>query len=308
MNSYPIADAHVEFIHRPEDEADLPDPTVTHEQITPDQIDQVQPELLFLACWIEPTGDAWSKLRWVVDGYRRVIKERGWRLVEAPQDLTYPGTTKIILHVEDLAGISEKLERISALQEMGVRSIGLTHNPANQFAGGSLADDAYGLTELGREAMVEIFKRQLLLDWAHLNERSVLDVAAVYPSLPPFISHCGLRAVHPAPRNVSDKALEVVRDRQGWVGVGMAKSFLTDSLPSLDHFRQQVAYATEFCGENSVGIGSDLGGVISGLPEPVTSFSQIKAATPALASPRQAGTTLLEFLPRYWAEIINLTP
>ncbi len=297
-----IADAHVEFIHDPADEANLPDPAFTHNQINPDQINQIKPDLLFLACWVEPQGEIRTKIDRIIDRYLQVIEKNQWTLVLTAEDLKKPGV-KVMLHLEDAAGLSNPAE-LSSLAAKGVRSVGLTHNKANQYAGGSLTDS--GLTDLGVEMIRTISDLGCLLDWAHLSNQAAIEVADLHPALPPFISHCGLKGVWPAERNVSDNLLNLIRERDGWVGLGLARSFLTDQDPTLEHFGQQIEYASKKCGPSRVGIGSDLGGIISGTPKGLDSYADIHQLASILVEPEQLGQNLLSFLPRYFKAMSDL--
>ena len=293
--TYPLADAHVEFIHYPDEPA-------THHQISPEMINQVRPDLLFLACWVEPAEDAWFRLNKIIDGYTQAIADHGWQLVKHPSDLKLPGI-KIILHLEDAAALTT-INQLDTLFERGIRSVGLTHNNANQYAGGSLSDA--GLTEKGVALIEAIAARGGILDWAHLNSRSVQDVARRWPALPLFISHAGLRSVHDTARNLDDATLDLVATRNGWLGLGLARSFLSNEPAKLADYAQQVAYASKRCGVDRVGVGSDLGGIISGLPAEIDGWLDIERLQTALVHPRQAGATLLSWLPSYFSALERL--
>ncbi len=291
------ADAHVEFIHHPTDLADLPDPHFAIRQINPDLINRIKPELLFLACFVEPGPNGWSKLKWIINEYRKTITQNGWLLVKNKLDLNQAGI-KILLHVEDLAAIKKDLTKIKQLHRLGVRSIGLTHNPANQFAGGSLSNQ--GLTELGQQAINEIINNQIWLDFAHLNERSFIEITKAFPRLKPFVSHGGLKGVHNQPRNISDKILKIIAQKDGWLGVGCARSFLTDQKTcNRQDYLKQLSYAAEIVGEQRVGLGSDLGGIISGTPVDLRNIADLISLNSELPTPIM-GANLINFLTRNW--------
>ncbi|MBI4022715.1 membrane dipeptidase [Candidatus Berkelbacteria bacterium] len=293
------ADSHVEFIHHPDDLAELPDPGMSLRQINPDLIDAVQPELLFLACWVEAGDSAWDKLQWVLAEYQRVIAERGWRLVKSRADLDQPGV-KILLHVEDLAAIGDDLGRIDWLHEQGIRSIGLTHNHRNQFAGGSLALQD-GLSDLGRQAIALMQERGILLDYAHLSPQAFRDVWARF-KLRPFVSHTGIKAAYDQPRNLSAELLEIVRDGDGYVGVGFAGSFLAKAGATIDQALEHLTAALAIVGPDHVGIGSDFGGIISYLPTGLESIADIpQNLAPRLPDPAMGGANLLRLVHQLWS-------
>lgn len=286
-------DAHVEFIHHPADEVGL-DLTFVKNQISPSLINKVQPELLFLAVYVEPSKQAWSKQLYIITRYLKVIRDNGWVHVKSKSDLERPGI-KVILHIEDLYAIGSDLEKIQQLFELGIRSIGLTHNHQNQFAGGSLASG--GLTPLGFKAIRCLANLGMILDFAHLSESAVVDVVKTFP-LAVFVSHTGIRTIFPNPRNVSNRTLRLVKETHGFIGIGLAGSFLGKSSASRADFLKHLHYASIIAGADKVGIGSDLGGVISFLPDGLASIADVATSRDVL--PKYVfGENLLKFIKNY---------
>lgn len=291
------ADSHIEFIHHPADLRTLTDPEFIIRQVNPSLIEAVAPELLFLACYVEPGKNAWPRLLWVIKKYRTIINQQGWHLVTSPADLVVPGL-KIILHVEDLSAIELDLKKINKLFDLGIRSIGLTHNSQNQFAGGSLAPNV-GLKALGHQVIKALFARNILLDFAHLSERALQEVVETY-RIAPFLSHTGLFAQHPNPRNISDSILATIRKHDGYLGIGFAGSFLANDTATIEHVIGQLTYAMERIGGERVGIGSDLGGIVSYLPKGLEDIRRVRDLESRLPSRDILGANLLRFLKRVW--------
>lgn len=292
MNRY--ADSHVEFIHHPDDEADLPNPSYTHGQITPAMINAVAPQLLFLACYVEAGAGAWERLLWVIDAYLRVITTNNWNLLRSAAGYN-PKQINIILHVENAVAIRDDAADVKVLHERGVRSIGLTHNYKNQYAGGSLTE-AEGLTERGIHMIERVIEQGWILDAAHLSTASVRDVYRLWPNRPLFISHCGIRSVFSNPRNVPNIVLKAVRSSDGYVGLGCAGSFLSNKQPTVNDYLRQIDYAVEKVGASRVGIGSDFGGIISALPDKLKSIADLQKIIDRLPDKSIKGDNLIRFV------------
>ena len=255
-------DSHVEFTHHPKDVRKKTSPFL-NAQISPNIINKVKPDLLFLAVSVFPTKNDWEKMLWVIDSYLKTIEENKWTLILEHDDLKKIGI-KIILHVEDLGPIGKDLGKIDFLYQLGIRSIGLTHNYANQFAGGALT--SAGLTDFGKATVRKIISKNIILDFAHLSEKAFFDIQKEF-LLKPFVSHTGLKSCFENPRNASDDILLNVEQNQGYIGIGVAGSFLKRQGASVDNYLEQIQYAQKIAGSKRVGIGSDLGGIVSYLPK-----------------------------------------
>lgn len=288
------SDSHVEFIHHQDDLVGL-DPAFISGQINPSLINQVQPDLLFLAIYVDPAPNAWGKMLWVTQEYLKTIKENNWQLVLSKADLNLEGI-KVILHVEDLAGIGEDLEKIDQLFSLGIRSIGLTHNQANQFAGGSLTPNE-PLTELGSAAIQRLARLGVILDFAHLSTQSFKDVVSQF-SLPAFVSHAGVQGAFANPRNLPDEILTLIKQHNGYLGVGLAGSFLAKEFATREDYLRQIDYAVSHLGPDKVGVGSDLGGIVSFLAKDLENISRIPELTPLLPDPAILGENLHHLLLR----------
>jgi membrane dipeptidase len=265
------SDSHTEFIHHADDLKDL-DPSFLLSQINPKLINKIKPNLLFLACSVLPSENSWQKLLWIIDQYSDEIAKNDWVLVNSKKDLQKPDI-KIILHIEDLSPIGDNIEKIDQLYNLGIRSIGLTHNQANQFCGGSLTPDI-GLSNLGKKTIKKILDRGIILDLAHISKKGFIEATKRF-DIQPFISHTGIWSIFPNPRNVDDDILTTIKKKGGYIGVGLAGSFLGNKKATLKDYINQINYAIKICGNDKVGIGSDFGGITSFLPNRLEDIAKI---------------------------------
>ncbi len=151
---------------------------------------------------------------------------------------------------------------------MGVRSLGLTHNPRNEAGDGCMipAAERRGLTEFGRTLVRRCAELGVLLDVAHLAPegfRDLMDEVAKCPSPPPVVTtHTGAMALTPHPRNLTDDQLRELARSGGLAGVTcypphVRREGRPDSMENvLDH----IEHIAEVCGVEHAAIGADLDG------------------------------------------------
>ncbi len=178
----------------------------------------------------------------------------------------------VIIHVEGLYGFngenSKLFLQLDKWFNMGMGSLALTWNKSNIFAGG--ADNPLrGLNKIGENVLYWVLEKHLIFDLAHASEQTFWDVNRIFPK-PLFVSHAGARAIVDTPRNLTDTQIEAVAQSNGVIGVSFAKSFMYNKgngAPfSFAHVMQHALHIAKVGGIDSLAIGTDLGGILSGLP------------------------------------------
>src|SRR6478752_4615055 len=164
----------------------------------------------------------------------------------------------VVYSFESANMLEDKIERIELFRGLGVRVMQLTYNRRTPFGAGCLEGETDGLTDLGRKAIAKMNELGVALDLSHSNTRTTADGIAA-STKPPIITHAGCRAVYMHPRNKEDRELKALADKGGVVGIYMLP-YLTSSpkQPMLDDYLQHLEYALKVCGEDRVGIGSDV--------------------------------------------------
>lgn len=200
-----------------------------------------------------------------------------WRMVRTREDVVTvlhdPGAHGFLFHIEglpDFVGGEETLERWYAA---GLRSVGLVWNDDNPLGGGT--NSSAGLTALGRACVAWCEAREVLIDLAHANPVMFADCMREV-TRPPYISHGGLHSLVPHKRNYTDEQLKNLALRGGIMGVFLAKSTMAvrDDFTVLDS-ALHIQAAVSVMGEDAVSIGTDFGGVQSGLPTGLETVSQL---------------------------------
>lgn len=169
----------------------------------------------------------------------------------------------------------ETPEKLDEFYRMGVRIIGLAWNDKNQYASGNETGD--GLSEMGVELIKRMNALGITLDLSHLNEKCFAE-AIELTELIPVATHSNARALTDHPRNLRDEQLRAISERDGVTGIVLYNQFLktSDKTPTLEDVFAHVDHMIELCGEDHVGIGSDMDGAkIEDFPEGLRKISDL---------------------------------
>lgn len=164
----------------------------------------------------------------------------------------------LIYSFESPTMLEGKLDRIDLFRHFGVRVMQLTYNRRSPFGVGCLDGDTEGLTDLGRQAIAKMNALGVALDLSHSNTATTREGIAASKK-PPIFSHAGCRAVYMHPRNKEDQDMKALADKGGVMGIYMLP-YLTASpkQPLLEDYLRHMEHALKICGEDHVGVGSDV--------------------------------------------------
>jgi len=170
----------------------------------------------------------------------------------------------------------EKPDSIYNYYNKGLRVLGLAWNNKNEFASGPETED--GLSDSGFELIKNINKLKITLDLSHLNKNSFWQSIENYEHIP-IASHSNARKLTDHPRNLDDEQLIEISKRNGVIGIVLYNSFLKTSAdkPNLEDIYKHIDYIINLCGEDHIGIGSDLDGAkINEFPEEIRTAANLK--------------------------------
>lgn len=208
--------------------------------------------------------------------YNQRCDELGnWTIIKSKTDfdnvMSSPDQFGLILHIEGLNVFPDDgWEMLEKWYELGLRSIAPVWNLANPFGGGT-KDFKTGLTDLGIKLIEFTTDKNMLFDFAHMNETTFYQAAELFPG-PILVSHANCASVFPSPRNLTDNQLRLIADRNGTVGVFFPKTFLTkEKTPSIQDVADQIDHMREVMGIEHISLGTDFGGILSGSPEDLQS-------------------------------------
>ena len=178
-------------------------------------------------------------------------------------DLDQPeGTLIALLLIEGSHPLEGDIANIARLYNEGYRAMGLQHFFDNELGGSMHGRSQAGLTKFGREAVLEMERRNIMIDVAHSSRQVVRDVLATVKA-PIFISHGGTISGCPktANRNLPDDILKQIAARGGILGVGYFGGAICDISPK--GIAKEIIHAVDLLGEDAVALGSDFDGTVT---------------------------------------------
>lgn len=171
-----------------------------------------------------------------------------------------PGTHAALLAIEGLHALDGKLESVDTLHAHGFRMLGLTHFFDNEVAASAHGVTHGGLTALGRQVIQRMESLHIVVDLAHASPQTVREVLAM-ATRPVVVSHTGVAATCPGPRNLTDEQLRAIAANGGVVGIGYWDAAVcTLGAASI---AKAIRHAVDVAGIDHVGLGSDFDGATS---------------------------------------------
>lgn len=171
------------------------------------------------------------------------------------------GTLGLILGFQNTEMLERDLDRLDTFHRLGVLIIQLTYNTRNLIGDGCLEPGDAGLSEFGRAAVARMNALGIAVDLSHCGTRTTATAIAA-STKPPLITHSGCREVYRHPRSKEDRELKAMADKGGVLGI-----YLMPFLGGAPGPRQastgeavirHIEHALSVCGQDHVGIGSDM--------------------------------------------------
>ncbi len=209
--------------------------------------------------------------------------------------------------IEGGQALESRLDTIEEFARRGVRYLGLLHLSDNSLGRptyGRNSDRDTGLTAFGRDAVRECERCGVIVDLAHVNHRGFFD-AIELATLPPIVSHAGVRGVHDHARNLDDAQIRAIADRGGCIGVIFAKKFLGGA--SIEAVVDHIAHVIDIAGEDVPALGSDFDGAVVP-PDGLEDVAQLPNLTVALAARGLAPRVLEKILGGNVLRVLDAVP
>lgn len=197
-----------------------------------------------------------------------VIASYRARLLAQPEHYLIPRTVSDIEHARnegklavgfDLEGALPLLERpemVALYRDLGVRQMHFAYNRNNAVAGGC-HDQPQGLTALGCRMVDAVNDAGVLMDCAHTERRTTLDIMA-HSRHPVVFSHANPLALAEHGRNISDEQIQACAATGGVVCISGVSRFLGTESPQAHDLARHVAYVANLVGAQHVGLGLDI--------------------------------------------------
>ncbi len=232
------------------------------------------------------TDDPWEDVMGMADLYDKELEDNKERIapVYSYGDIgknSGEGKMSALLTVEEGGVCRGDLARLQRLYSRGVRMMTLTWNYPNEIGHPAInaragwkgdaffykrADREHGLTEKGREFVVEMERMGMVIDVSHLSDGGFYDVLQLTKK--PFAaSHSNARAICPWVRNLTDDMIKKLADRGGVMGLNFCPDFLEEAVPgeqnpgSIAAIVRHVKHIIHVGGVECIGLGSDFDGI-----------------------------------------------
>jgi membrane dipeptidase len=255
--------------------------------------------------------------RWAIEGLVRLITSQVVledHLQRWPQDRV-PGLLILMEGADPIKSVAD----LEMWWARGVRAIGLTWS-RTRYAAGTGAPG--GLTPLGRELLIAMRERGLILDTSHLAEQAFFEALEFFPDRV-MASHSNPRAllsltgepggfetVIPADRHLSDEMIRAIGARGGVIGLNLINYFLelrwnltdqTIPVSIFDQCKKILEHNAALIGWDKLGIGSDLDAGMSLDCSPlelntIADFAKFSEVVPAQARAGVLAENWLRFL------------
>ncbi|KAL4613564.1 dipeptidase 1 [Arapaima gigas] len=191
-------------------------------------------------------------------------------LARSSQDIYKAFTEKktaSLIGVEGGHSIDSSLGALRTLYHLGVRYMTLTHSCNTPWVDNWLVDtgshpsENNGLSNFGVRVIKEMNRLGMMVDLAHVSEQ-VMKEALKVSEAPVIFSHSSAYGVCPHKRNVPDKVLKLLKEKEGIVMVNFYNDYVSCSTTAnLSQVADHFDYIRKVAGARVIGFGGDYDGV-----------------------------------------------
>ncbi|MDH3554195.1 MAG: dipeptidase, partial [Gammaproteobacteria bacterium] len=199
------------------------------------------------------SADRLSRLRKTIDLGYAVHADTPAAVLEARDR----GQVAILPALEGGDALEGDIEKLREMHRNGLRLIQLVHFRNNEI--GHIQTWPYspgGLTAFGREVVQEANRLGVIIDMAHANNETMMDVLALSKH-PVLFSHGGVREYTDHDRAVTDDQIRAIAQNGGVIGIWPHGRHISTVAEMVDY----IEHVIKIGGIDHVGIGSDLRGI-----------------------------------------------
>ena len=171
----------------------------------------------------------------------------------------------VVFSIEGCDYIKDTKE-LKQLYDLGLRSILLVCNNKNKYVSGAKATG--GLTEEGKNFIIEAIKLGITIDLSHMNKETFIDTVdllkdAKKNGLNPkvIVSHSNVADLYSHPRNITENQISSLSEFSPVIGLVSYAMFLTkeeEDTEVLKHkYLEHIKRVVEILGIDAVGVSTD---------------------------------------------------
>jgi membrane dipeptidase len=158
------------------------------------------------------------------------------------------GRLAIFIGIENGYVIGTDIGMLKTYYDLGARYITLCHTRNNDICDSSTDPDGpehNGLSGFGKEVVREMNKLGMMIDVSHISDKAFYDVLEMSKA-PVIASHSGARALCDHPRDLDDKMLRALADKNGVIQVCTVSEYLKKLPPYPERDSAQQAVTSKY--------------------------------------------------------------
>ena len=174
------------------------------------------------------------------------------------------GKKVALIGIENAYSLGTDLKRIKEFHDRGGRYMSLAHNGHSQFADSNTGERDgkwlhNGLSELGKQAIVEMNKWGIMIDLSHPSKAANLQALALSKA-PVIASHSAARALADHSRNMDDEQLMALKKNGGVIQTGAFAGYVKINKPDTPERTAAILALRNEFGLGAPGGGPGTGG------------------------------------------------
>ena len=171
------------------------------------------------------------------------------------------GKKAILRGIENGYAIGKNIGLLEEFKHRGIVYMTLCHNGDNDICDSARGNAEHnGLSDFGREVVLQMNRLGILVDMSHASEKSFYD-ALELSKVPIVCSHSSARALCDHPRNLTDDQMRALAKAGGVAQTTVYSGFLRkDGEATVIDAIEHLCHAAKIMGVEHVGLGTDFDG------------------------------------------------
>ncbi len=171
------------------------------------------------------------------------------------------GKKAILRGIENGYAIGKNIGLLEEFKHRGIVYMTLCHNGDNDICDSARGNAEHnGLSDFGREVVLQMNRLGILVDLSHASEKSFYD-ALELSKVPIVCSHSSARALCDHPRNLTDDQMRELAKAGGVAQTTVYSGFLRkDGEATIIDAIEHLCHAAKIMGVEHVGLGTDFDG------------------------------------------------
>ena len=174
------------------------------------------------------------------------------------------------------------LSVISFLEHNHIRFLSMCYNHGSEFCGGANSVPSKGFTSKGLSIASMLCEHGIFTDLSHLNHKSALEL--LQTDINVIATHSNSFSFCDNPRNLTDRAIELLIEKDSLIGINFYSPFLSNTHATVDDIVDHINYIRCMGGKNNIAFGADFDGCDK-LPDGINSVSDIPELYPLINDP-----------------------